>query len=156
MRMNIQIRKATKDDWQVIQKLNNEVFEDNAAYDTYLHLRYPFSKEGIDHYKKLVTSPDYCTFIAFVDGLAVGHISGGPRVITYRNVKIAEIIEFGVSPKYRSKGIGVKLFEELRAWCKRLGYQTMMVNSYFTNDKAIAFYKRQGLVPIDIDLEMKV
>jgi len=150
----ISIRRATQEEWEIIQKLNNEVFVDNAVYDHYLDRTWPFSPQGIEHYKKVVSSPNYCTYVAFEGDIPVGHIVGGQKVINFRAVKTAEIIEIGVSPEYRSKGVGAKLIEMLKQWCKENGYQTLMVNSYSTNKKAIAFYKKQGMTPIDIDLEM--
>jgi ribosomal protein S18 acetylase RimI-like enzyme len=154
--MNITIRKATIDDWIIVQRLNNEVFEDNMKYDTYLNKDWPFTQEGISHYKKAVSSSDHCTFIAFDGDLPVGHVVGGPKIISFRDVKMAEIVEIGVSPEYRSSGVGSKLVDALKEWAKESGYQVLIVNSYATNNKAIAFYKKQGLAPNDINLEMEI
>jgi GNAT superfamily N-acetyltransferase len=153
--MNITIRQIGSEDWKLIQTLNNELFEDNAVYDKYLDLEWPFTK-GVEYYKKYVSDPQYCTFIAYDGEVPVGHIVGGPKDISYRNVKTAEIYEMGVSPSYRSKGIGSQLVSTLRDWAKEQGYQTLMVNSYSKNEKGINFYKKQGLQPVDINLEMDI
>jgi len=152
--MNISIRKATKDDWQIVQKLNNEVFEDNAVYDDYLNLKYPFINSGVEHYKKVVAAQEYGTFIAFDDTLPVGHIVSGPKIVDYRNIKAAEIIEFGVSPKYRSMGVGKMLVDEVKKWAKSKRYQSLYVASYSRNNRAISFYQREGFSSIDIGLEV--
>jgi ribosomal protein S18 acetylase RimI-like enzyme len=152
--MTIQIRQAKSDDWEMLRTLNNEVFEDNAVYDKYLNVAWPFTEAGKKHYHEAVADPDHVTFLAFDEDKPVGHIVGGPKEISFRNVKTLEIYEIGVSPAYRSQGVGAKLIDTLKVWGKEKGYQTLMVNSYSTNEKAIAFYKKQGLQPIDINLEM--
>lgn len=154
--MDITIRKAGLNDWEIVQKLNNEVFEHDKEYDRYLDMQWSFSEAGIAHYKEAVSAPDFCTFIAFDGDIPVGHIVGSPNKISFRAVKTAEIRELGVSPAYRSKGIGSRLVDALREWCKGQGYQTLLVNAYCANEQAIAFYKKLGLVPIDIDLEMDI
>lgn len=154
--MNITIRKANPDEWTIVQKLNHEVFVSEAPNDPHLDMSWPFSEEGISRYKKFVTDQSYLTLIAFDGNTAVGHIVGGPKVISYRAVKIAEIEEIGVSPTHRSQGIGAELIKKLRAWCRENGYQKLDVNAYSKNTKGIAFYERQGMKPIDMDLEMDV
>jgi ribosomal protein S18 acetylase RimI-like enzyme len=151
--MNIVIKRANPQDWELMQKLNHELFEDNAAYDKYLDLQWPFTK-GLEYYKKYLSNPTYCTLLAYDGDMPVGHIVGGPKDISYRKVKTAEIYEMGVSPEYRSRGIGSQLVTALRKWAKEQGYETLMVNAYHGNEKGVAFYKKQGLQPIDINLEM--
>ncbi len=126
----------------------------DAPNDPHLNLSWPFSEEGIRHHQKMVSDLAYVTFFAFDNTIAVGHIVGGQKKVSYRDVKIAEIVEMGISPSHRSQGIGSQLIVTLRRWCKERGYQKLMVNAYCNNSKAIEFYQRQGLTPIDIDLEM--
>lgn len=154
--MNITIRKATFNDWKIVQKLNNEVFLVDAPHDPHLDMTWPFSETGISHYKRFVTSPEFMTFIAYADENPVGHIVGGPKEISYRKIKMAEIIEIGVTPSHRSMGIGALLIDKLREWCRQNGYKKLFVNAYYKNEKAIAFYRKQGLEPIDISLETDV
>ncbi|KKU81566.1 hypothetical protein A2973_02920 [Candidatus Gottesmanbacteria bacterium RIFCSPLOWO2_01_FULL_49_10] len=154
--MKIIIRKSLPSDWQLIQKLNNEVFENDSKNDQYLNLAWPYSKQGIQYYKNVVSSPTYFCFIAEADGEPVGHLVGGLKSIEYRNVKTAEIIELGVSPAYRSKHIGAQLVQAFRDWSKERGFQTIMVNAYYTNEKAIKFYTFLGMKPIDMNLEMQI
>lgn len=154
--MEVTIRKATVDDWKTIQKLNNEVFEDNILYDKHLYEGWAMSDTGVKYFQKTLAASDHCCIIAEVDHQPVGYLIGGPKELDYRTVTMAEIHNTGVTPIHRSKGIGSKLIRYFRDWCKDQGYQKMYVNSYFANDKAVAFYKKQGMSPIDISLEMDV
>jgi GNAT superfamily N-acetyltransferase len=152
--MNVMIRIAKPEDWEIIQKLNNEVFGANILYDRHLDEGWAMSDKGIKYFQKVLAAPDHCCIIAEVDHQPVGYLIGGPKEFDYRTVTMAEIHNTGVTPAHRSKGIGSKLISYFRQWCKDHGYQKMYVNAYFANDKAIAFYKKQGMSPIDISLEM--
>lgn len=154
--MKITIRNALPTDWQVIQKLNNEVFEDNAKYDPYLNLTWPFEKKGVAYYKKVTNHDTYFTLIADVDGNSAGYLVGTKRNYSYRNLKIVEIDTMGVSHKYRSKGIGKQLIKQFIIWAKNNGFTSLYVNAYIANKRAIKFYQSLGMKPIDMSLEMQI
>ena len=50
---NLVIKTPISSDWKIIQKLNNYVFESDKDHDDDLDMMWPFSKNGIDYYKKL-------------------------------------------------------------------------------------------------------
>lgn len=154
--MKIFIRQAHPQEWRTIQKLNCKVFESNLQYDPYLNLKWVFSKSAENIYKKAVSHPRGCCFIAFIDQESIGYLVGSEKCVDYRSVITAEINHIGVLPEYRSQGIGSKLVAEFRKWCKQKGFGTIYVNSYFRNQKGIEFYKKQGFQEIDISLEMRV
>ncbi len=154
--MDINIRKATRGDWKLVQSLNAEVFDDNSKYDDALDPNWTVSKKGIAYFKKVTSSPKYYCSIAEIEGNPVGYLIGMDRVYSYRKVRLSEIDTIGVSPEFRSKGIGAELIRAYRAWAKEHGFDRIYVNAYYLNDKAIAFYKRQGLSPIDISFEGRV
>lgn len=151
--MNVSIRKAKPEDWQTVQKLNHEMIEDNAQYEDVLMVGWSFSDEGAAYFKKVTSSSEYYCVVAEADGKAVGYLAGGEKKIPYRSIRVAEIGDMGVSHGYRSKGIGEKLVGAYRKWAKEQGFDRLFVNAYYKNEKAIAFYKKCGLTPIDISLE---
>ena len=151
--MNVTIRKAKPEDWETVQRLNHEVIEDNAQYEDALVVGWSFSDEGTAYFKKVTSSPEYCGLIAEVDGKLVGYLAGTEKKFPYRNIRVAEIGDMGVSSKYWSNGIGEKLVMEYRKWAKEHGFDRLYVNAYCKNEKAIAFYKKCVLNPIDISLE---
>lgn len=154
--MKITIRKATAKDIVIVRELNNEVFIDNAKYDPFLDTGWPFSKLGNAYYRHALSDKKCYCFIAETEEKPVGYLIGKERGYPYRKGKTAEIDNMGVSPEYRSRGIGTKLFEALKAWCKEHGFQRIYVNVYHGNEQAIKFYQKQGLGFIDISLEGEV
>lgn len=152
--MRVLIRKAVKKDWRIIQRLNNEVFEDNKEYDKFLMKDYALSKTGVEYFKKITSDPSFYCIIAGVEGKPVGYLVATKKIIPYRAVKTIELDNMGVSPSFRSKGIGTQLVKALKRWAKKHSFDTVYVNSYINNVKAIDFYKRSGFSPIDISLEV--
>jgi GNAT superfamily N-acetyltransferase len=154
--MDAKIRQAKPQDWKIIQVLNKELFDDNAVYDRYLNLDYPLSNIGIAHAKKAAIGKGTCCFIAFVGNKPIGYMYGGSKKIPYRILKTAEVYELTVSPGYRSQGVGKQLVEQFKQWCRKRTFEMIMVSSYFANDRAVAFYKKCGLYPTDITLEIRL
>jgi len=62
----------------------------------------------------------------------------------------------GVLERYRGKRIGTFLVNEFKKWCQKKGITHLKVSTYFDHQKAINFYKKQGLKPIDITLEGEI
>ena len=149
----INIRPVRKDEIEDLQDLNDEVFIDNQKYDSDLDMIWAKSDKGKDYFTKLLNNPDYCCLIAEEDGRKVGYVAAGPKNISYRKSKYIEVENMGVIPEYRSRGIGTMLMEECLKWAKSKGFQKAYVNSYFNNQKAIEFYKRNGFSEIDLSLE---
>jgi ribosomal protein S18 acetylase RimI-like enzyme len=151
--MNVTVRQATKEEWPVIQSLNGALFDASKSFDAYLRDDFQTSPEGEEYYKKAVTNPDYYTLIAEVDGTAVGYCIAYPKKVLYRTIRTLELDNLLVIPDYRSLGIGKRLLEELKAYAKAHGYQTIYVTAYAKNSRAVDFYEDQGFLPIDISLE---
>ena len=154
--MKISIRIATPHDWKIIQKFNNEVFEDNAKYDPFMLDNWAFSKFGIAYYQKITRDKVYSAFIAEVEGKPIGYLVSTKHIRTYRKLKIIEIDNIGVTLKYRSKGIGKALVKHFIRWAKDHGFNAIFVNTYYANKRAINFYQSLGMKPIDMSLEMQI
>lgn len=45
------------------------------------------------------------------------------------------------------------LIKQAKDWARKQGYQKLFVTTYFGNEKAITFYKHNGLKEIDLSLE---
>lgn len=151
--MEVRIRKALKEDWKIIQKLNNEVFIVSYKYDKNLNMKWPFEKEGINYYKDSIKNKNYFCYIAEVNRKPTGYLFGLIKKFPSRAIKSGEIENMGITSKFRGKGIGTKLIYEFKKWCKKRKVNFIKVSTYFCYQEGINFYKKQGMVPIDVTLE---
>lgn len=133
------IKKAELEDLVVLQKLNNEVYLSDSEFDEDLDLSRPFSDGGESYLKKLASGEYGKCYIAYVDDKPAGYIAMSELKFDHRKSKYIEVENMGVSPKYRSQGIG-----------------KMFVVSYYNNQKAVKFYKREGFNEIGLELEMNI
>lgn len=149
----IQILKASTDDVQILQRLNNEVIVDNGKYDDDLIPDWALSERGRAYFTKELHNKDSICFIAQEDNNPVGYIMATPKHFSYRKSSCIEIANMGVVPLFRSKGVGKQLIDKVINDARSRGYKKIYVNSYFQNAKAITFYKRSGFYEIDLSLE---
>jgi len=154
--MEIQIKSPTLTDWQVIQKLNNEVFQADKDHDEDLKLDWPFSEKGIAYYKKLAEGSYGKCFIAYLDDEPVGYVALAIKKFGYRTGKYVEVENIGVSPKFRGQGIGKKLMEKAGEWAKGQRATKLYVSAYSQNTKAISFYKTNGFETVGVELEKEI
>ena len=72
---DVLIRKATIDDLNKIQNLNNELFKlEKENYDSTLVLNWPLTEEGKNYFKNLIIN-DYVV-VALIDNEIVGYLAG--------------------------------------------------------------------------------
>ena len=154
--MNINIRKSTAEDWETIQRLNNEVFLSDAQNDKDLNLDWPFSDEGNDYYKNVAVGKSGHCLIAEQDDVSVGYIIVVNKDIDYRKGSYMEIDNMGVSPEYQSQGIGEKLIESATDLAKSKGADKVLLSAYVKNNRAISFYKNLGFKEISLELEKEL
>jgi ribosomal protein S18 acetylase RimI-like enzyme len=156
MNMQIKIRPANLQDWKTIQKLNNQVFQNDKNNDEDLDLNWPFSEEGVKYYKDLTNGVYGHCLVAELDGSAVGYVALANKNFGYRKGKYVEIENIGVSPDYRSLGIGTKLMGASEKWAKKQGANRLYVSAYWDNKKAIQFYKNNNFVEMGIEMEKNI
>lgn len=147
------IRPAQKNEVKQLQILNDEVFVDNRKYNPDLDMNWAKSNKGKEYFTKLLNNPHACCFIAEDKRRRIGYIAAAAKNISYRKSKYIEIENMGVTPKYRSRGIGTMLIEKCCEWAKVKGFQKIYVNAYFQNIKGVSFYKKNKFLEIDVGLE---
>jgi len=154
--MDIKIQTAISEDWEIIQRLNNQVFQADKDNDYDLDLNWPFSETGINYYHKLADGKYGKCFIAYVDGKAVGYVALCLKNFGYRKSKYVEIENIGVDPEYRSQGIGKLLMEKTVEWAKEQGATKLYVVAFWENKKAINFYKQHGFYESGLEMDRKL
>ncbi len=152
----INIRLVRKDEVKKLQDLNDEVFVDNSQYDPDLKVDWAQSPVGKEYFTEVVNNPEAICLIAEENDVPMGYVAAGPKVIDYRNSKYIEIENMGVSPAYRSLGLGSKLIEKVIELAKEKGFQKVFVNTYIANVKAVNFYEKNGFNKIDVSLERSI
>jgi ribosomal protein S18 acetylase RimI-like enzyme len=153
----ITIKPAGKDDVQTLQILNDEIFVvGNQKYDPDLKIDWAKSDVGKKYFTEAITNPNDIFLIAWDEKKAIGYLAASPKDFGHRLSKYIEIDNLGVSPDYRSKGIGSQLMNEFFKVAKQRGFQKVYVNTYFDNLGSIKFYEKNGFRKIDISLEKTI
>jgi ribosomal protein S18 acetylase RimI-like enzyme len=134
---NVRIRSATLRDRKSLLDLME-------AYYRYDHIR--FDREEITpSLTELLRHPEF--------GKAwIGR--HGPHCIGYVIMTFAFDLEFGgrqagitelfIQSRFRGKGIGRKLLQEVEAFCQKVGIKSIELQVTRDNSKAIGFYERLG------------
>lgn len=150
------IRQAQIGDLQKLQLLDDEVFVHDLEYDPDLDMDWAKSEKGEKYFSDLLKNPNSYCLLAEDNGKAIGYLACLPKDNGYRKSKYVEIGNMGVSPEYRSKGIGSMLINKGLKWARTRNYQKIYVSAYFGNKQAIKFYKKNGFLEIDLGLEQNL
>ncbi|HEU0080619.1 MAG TPA: GNAT family N-acetyltransferase [Candidatus Paceibacterota bacterium] len=149
----ITIRRATGQDVSYLQALNNEVFVDNQQYDSDPQVGWSLTDEAKGYYTSMARDADALCLIAEENGKRIGYLAGSKKEEVGRKSRYLEVNDMGVSPAYRSKGVGRMLLDECFKIAKEKGFDRVFVRVYFDNAKAIGFYKNSGFKEIELGLE---
>ena len=152
---DVLIRKATINDLSKIQNLNNELFKlEKENYDSTLVLNWPLTEEGKTYFKNLIEN-DYVV-VALIDNEIVGYLAGTINDKgSYEEIQYGEINNMLVDGNYRGYGIGKKLIDSFKSYCKDNNILHLKVTASFKNTNAIEFYKKNGFEEFDLTLIMK-
>ena len=157
--MEAKIRLATTDDLPEIQKLSLLQFEiEDKNFDDTLNLKWSLGEDGRKYFEESLTQEDKCVFVAQVDDQIAGYIEGGiSQTTSNRKIpKFAELEYMFVVEKYRGTGLGTKLFDAFRGWCKEKGVGRLRTEASAKNVRAVNFYKKNGFAEYDLILERNI
>lgn len=143
------IRKATQKDLNIIQQLNNELFElELEHFDTYLTKNWPLSKQGYDFFENAITND--LVLVAQIDDNVIGYLHASKADIPYYDFEIAELCNMCITKTYRKQGIGKKLYDEFVSYYNSQSVNHFIVTASYKNESAQAFYKKLGFKPANI------
>ena len=153
---NIIIRQATIDDLEKIQNLNYELFKlETENYDTTLIVDWPLSNDGKKYFEDLINN-EY-VIIALNNANVIGYLAGTiNEKVSYEMIQYGEINNMLVDNNYRGTGIGKKLINQFKEYCKSKDINNLKVVASAKNSNAIEFYRKQGFEDFDITLTMKM
>jgi len=94
---------------------------------------------------------DRVRFIAEVDGVVAGTVSGGPADLT----SAAAMTAMWVDPRYRRRGVGDLLVKTVVEWARAAGYGEMLLWVADVNVGAERLYQRNGFASTGATQEMR-
>lgn len=150
-------RAAVVDDLEGLVRLSAGLFaEDAGRRDPYTDLGWP-EDEGLEYFAAAVADEGVLCLVAECGGEAVGYLvgrfGGGTSV---RPVAVAELESVYVRAEFRGIGVGSRLAREFLGWAGVRGARLASVTAHWGNERARAFYEREGFAPKSVTLERGV
>ena len=150
------IRKATSDDLDIICELNNQLFKlEKEKYDSTLVENWPLTNEGKKYFKDLINN--HYVIVALLDDKIAGYLAGSiEEKGVYELIQYGEINNMLVIEEYRGIGVGKRLIDNFKEYCKSQNIDNIKVVASFKNKDAINFYRKNGFEDFDLTLTMKI
>ena len=98
----------------------------------------------VAHYNRVKDDERYKTFVALLDGEAVGFISSVWSYEIGREVGFMHIVGLAVKAEMQNKGIGTKLIRHIENYAIEKGINSIILNTGVQRTNAHAFYKGKG------------
>jgi ribosomal protein S18 acetylase RimI-like enzyme len=94
-----------------------------------------------------LTKPDAQAFVATIDGQPCGVVSFYPDRDYFTDHPRAYVDNLAVAPESEGKGVARALMDHVEGWARDHGYREVVLDVFAGNQRAIAFYERQGYRP---------
>lgn len=153
---NIVIRKAILEDVSYIQNLNNELFKlEKENYDTTLVLNWALTEEGKDYFEDLIKNQ--YVIVATLEDKIIGYLAGSINEKgSYEEIHYGEINNMFIQENYRLYGIGKKLINTFKDYCRNNNISNLKVVASSKNKNAIEFYRKNGFDDFNLTLTMNI
>ncbi len=155
MEGKIEIAEAASSDERDIARLSYQVgkMHDDALPDYFC----PTSEaEHLEVIQKMMKDAKAIVLKAVYDGKVCGfaclYLQDTPRK-GFVHSKIGYIYNFGVDEAYQRRGIGAMLLEKAEDFLREKGAETVELNVFLFNQRALAFYKKYGYQALDVNLQ---
>lgn len=153
------IRKAKKQD---IEEITSMLLELNKSHDKFNRAFFKRKKNARGIFKKFakkaVTKRDWLALVATENGKYLGYcISHKDRVPpVYKCQNQMAVSDIYVRKKYRGKGIGKILLQEVQKWAKKKGARFLTLSMDTKNRKAASLYEKFGFSKSRYTMHKKV
>jgi GNAT superfamily N-acetyltransferase len=157
-RPQIQVRRAGAADIEDLLTVSTNLWrEDAGTHDpTVMNTSWP-AQHGRESFEALAADPDRVGLLAYVGGALAGGLMGSlPPLTPFTLVREARLNSLWVDPDQRSGGVGSLLVEEFRAWVREKGAPYAVVTAFAANERAQAFYQREGFAPHSVTLRLEL
>jgi ribosomal protein S18 acetylase RimI-like enzyme len=146
--METDVRRARRDELEVVQRLNQGSFVNDRAHDPYLDMAWPLDPDtGGAYFLRRIEGDGIC-LVAEQDAVIVGYLAGSMTPIeSYRHGRRAELENMYVAATVRRRGVGAALVAEFERWGRTQGADEVFVSAYAGNERALDFYRACGFAP---------
>jgi ribosomal protein S18 acetylase RimI-like enzyme len=96
---------------------------------------------------KFLTKPGAQAFVATIDGQPCGLISFYPDRDYFTDHPRAYVDNLAVTRESEGKGVARALLDHVERWARDNGFREVVLDVFAGNQRAIAFYERQGYRP---------
>lgn len=154
--MECEIKEASIDNLRDVQNLNSLLFKkEYKEFDNTLNCNWTLGKTGENFFRERIIGNNGCVFIALKNNKIIGYLAGEIREIpNYRTLtSYSELENMFVLEEFRGMGIGTKLVERFKEWCKSRGIARMKVSTSSKNKNGIDFYRKNGFFDYELTLE---
>ena len=152
---NMVIRKAKIDELENILLLSDELTISDLPFDKKVDVNWAHTINGQKHYEEKIKEISGVCFVAEINGKIFGYLTAAKKEVpSFRLVKVAELENIFVKKEFRGNGAGKMLMDKFKEWAKEIKADKVAVSVFALNEKAIKFYKREGFMPQDLNLEM--
>lgn len=95
--------------------------------------------------------------MALLEEDVVGYLAGTiEEKGSYEEIQYGEINNMFINGSYRRYGIGKKLINSFKAYCKENNILNLKVTASYKNENAIAFYHKNGFEEFNLTLTTKI
>jgi len=150
------IRLANTND---INNINNLLYQ---VHKVHSDGRNDIFKEGMKKYSsedvvEIINNPDKPIFVYEENNIVVGYAFCVIKQIK-NNSSLVDRIELYiddlcVDSNYQGKGIGTKLYNYVKEYANQINADSVTLNVWCFNEKAMKFYQKLGLKPLKVIME---
>jgi GNAT superfamily N-acetyltransferase len=137
------------DSWEALTRLLHRAFSRLAS----LGLHCSCADQAASLTRERALAGD--CFVAVCNGRIIGTLTveghdSHSQCEHYRQRSVASVHQFGIEPKWQSRGIGRALLAFAGRWAAARGYTQLALDTPFPAAHLIAFYRAQGFNLVDV------
>jgi GNAT superfamily N-acetyltransferase len=155
--MQADVRAATLADIHGLVELSALLYADDAGqYDARMDINWP-RHAGEGYFSHAIEARDAVCYLATVGTLPVGYAIGRMhRPVRARLCRVADLESLYVRAGHRSAGVGSRLVGAFVEWSREHGADAASATAFAANDGALRFYQRNGFIPRNVVLEVRL
>ncbi len=147
--MNINFRKATKEDAKLIALFVHELTDEICELTSAAHFDIKID-DTTTRCRDLIAQGHYAAIIAFDDESPIGMTTITETYALYAAGKVGVIQEFYLKPRFRASGVGSKLLEQVKDHGKANNWSSfeLCTPPLPEFEHTLNFYQKNGLKPV--------